>query len=115
VRNIVGKGRRFRFRGGTSDNREPGFPEPADNDFPMAGKAMPVHRMSAENRFAVMAAHDSCSSGSTVKGAPDRAHAWCADEEPAVRFQLAFLELFASVMIMDVQGDLIIERVMNAR
>jgi hypothetical protein len=73
----------------------------------MPGKAMPVHRVSAENRFAVMAAHDPCSPGSTVEGPPDRAHALGADVESAVGFHLAFLEVFASVIILDVQGDLI--------
>jgi hypothetical protein len=72
----------------------------------MTGKAMPVHRMRAKNRFAVMPAHDPCSPGSTLEGPPDRAHAWGTDEESAVGFHLAFLEVFASVMILDVQGDL---------
>ncbi len=75
MRDIVEKSGRSRLPGGTGDNREPGFPQPADNDLPVAGKAMPVHRMSAENRFAVMAARDPCSPRSTVKGPPDRAHA----------------------------------------
>ena len=53
---------------------------------------MPVHGVSAKNRFAVMAAHDPRSPGSTVKGPPDRADAWGADVEVAVGFRLAFLE-----------------------
>jgi hypothetical protein len=72
----------------------------------MAGEAMPVHRMSAKNRVAVMAAHDPRSAGSTVEGSPDRAHALGADVERAVRFYLAFLEALTSGMILDVQVDL---------
>ena len=70
---------------------------------------MPVHRMSAENRFAVVAAHDPYSPGSTVKGPPDRADTLGANVEPAINFHLAFLEVFGSAIILDVQGDLVFE------
>jgi len=76
---------------------------------------MPVHGVSAEDRIAVMAAHDPCSTGSAVQGPPDRARARGANIESAARFHLTFLEFPTFVMIHDVYGGLIIERVMNAR
>jgi hypothetical protein len=71
--------------------------------------------MSAENCFAVMAAHDPCSPGSTVQGPPDRADALSADVESAVGFHLALLEVFASAIILDVQGDLFFRTAQDAR
>jgi hypothetical protein len=67
---------------------------------------VPVHGVRAENRFAVMAAHDSRSPRSTVEGPPDRVNAGSADVELAVRVRLAFLEWLWSVMIHDVHGNL---------
>ena len=51
---------------------------------------MPVHGVSAENRFAVMAAHDLRSAWSAVKGSPDRVYARGADVKCAVQFRLRF-------------------------
>jgi hypothetical protein len=83
------------------------LPQPADDYGPVPAQAVLVHCMCALNRCAVMAADNSRSSGSALKGPPDRVCAGCANVENAVRFHLAFLESFASAMIDNVQGGLI--------
>jgi hypothetical protein len=65
----------------------------------MPAQAVAVHRMIADNRIAVMAAHDPRTSWSAVQGPPDRVYAWCADIERAVRLRLSFLDRLNSVMI----------------
>ena len=38
-------------------NAQSGLPQPADDHRPVSAETMPVHRVSAEDRLAVMAAH----------------------------------------------------------
>jgi hypothetical protein len=97
------------------DDGEPCLGQPAHDDLPVAGEAMSVHGMSAEDRLAVMAAHDFRSAWSPVEGPPDRADARGPNKERPVRLHLAFLRVFGSGMIHGVKGGLIIESAKNAR
>lgn len=62
---------------------EAGLVQPAENDRPVPDEAMLVHRVTAQDRLAVLATHDPDAPGCPVEGTPDRVDARGPDEEAA--------------------------------
>lgn len=84
---------------GTRNNGQPGFRQPAQDNWPVPRQAVLVHGVKAENCVAVMAAHHPRASGRAKEGAPDRVYAWSADVKALLVLHFGFLRPFVSAMM----------------